>query len=133
ELAKAWFRGDPAVSGYRRSADLRVTRAGRYLRSADIDELPQLLNVLRGEMSLVGPRPGIPYELQYYKPSHYERLRVKPGITGPCWASWRAAPRLSCSRRYMPPPRSSWSIPGSPVTAISTSTSRTTSCWASTS
>src|SRR5437763_5540633 len=49
ELAEAWFRGDPAVSGYRRSADLRVTRAGRYLRSADIDELPQLLNVLRGE------------------------------------------------------------------------------------
>ena len=83
------YSGDPAVSGYRRSADLRVTRAGRYLRSADIDELPQLLNVLRGEMSLVGPRPGIPYELQYYEPGYYERLRVKPGITGPWQVSGR--------------------------------------------
>jgi lipopolysaccharide/colanic/teichoic acid biosynthesis glycosyltransferase len=47
-----------------------------------LDELPQLINVLRGEMSLVGPRPAIPYELQYYKDWHHQRNTVQPGITG---------------------------------------------------
>jgi exopolysaccharide biosynthesis polyprenyl glycosylphosphotransferase len=63
--------------------DPRVTRLGRFLRKSSLDELPQFINVLRGEMSLVGPRPSIPYELQWYKPWHRRRvLDAKPGITG---------------------------------------------------
>lgn len=55
---------------------------GRWLRRSTLDELPQLFNVLRGEMSLVGPRPAIPYELALYQPWYYERQAVKPGMTG---------------------------------------------------
>ncbi len=67
---------------YKLSLDDRVTRAGRFLRSWSLDELPQLLNVLRGEMALVGPRPVIPYEVEMY-PEHYlRRFDVKPGLTG---------------------------------------------------
>lgn len=62
--------------------DPRVTRTGRMLRRWSIDESPQLLNVLRGEMSLVGPRPPLPREVARYDTWHYQRLRVKPGITG---------------------------------------------------
>jgi lipopolysaccharide/colanic/teichoic acid biosynthesis glycosyltransferase len=63
--------------------DPRVTSIGRILRSTSLDELPQLWNVLRGEMSLVGPRPPLPYELEQYEPWHRRRvLEAKPGITG---------------------------------------------------
>ena len=62
--------------------DPRVTRVGAFLRRTSLDELPQLVNVLRGEMSIVGPRPALPYELEYYEPEHYERFRVRPGLTG---------------------------------------------------
>jgi lipopolysaccharide/colanic/teichoic acid biosynthesis glycosyltransferase len=63
--------------------DKRVTRVGKFLRRTSLDELPQFLNVLRGEMSLVGPRPPIPYELAAYQTWHRRRvLEVKPGITG---------------------------------------------------
>lgn len=63
--------------------DKRVTRVGRFLRRTSLDELPQFLNVLKGEMSLVGPRPPIPYELAAYQTWHRRRvLEVKPGITG---------------------------------------------------
>jgi lipopolysaccharide/colanic/teichoic acid biosynthesis glycosyltransferase len=62
--------------------DERVTRVGAVLRRTSLDELPQLWNVLRGEMSLVGPRPPIPYEVEHY-PSHwFARFAVKPGVTG---------------------------------------------------
>ncbi len=65
------------------TADPRVTRVGKFLRKTSLDELPQFINVLKGEMSLVGPRPPIPYELESYKPWHRRRvLDVKPGITG---------------------------------------------------
>jgi len=60
----------------------QITRVGRLLRKTSLDELPQLLNVLRGEMSLVGPRPNVPWEVEEYRPWHYERLEVLPGITG---------------------------------------------------
>lgn len=62
--------------------DHRITRIGRILRKSSIDEIPQFINVIKGEMSLVGPRPAIPYEVEMYKPWHYRRLEAKPGITG---------------------------------------------------
>lgn len=67
---------------YKPFAESQVTRLGRILRRTSLDELPQLINVLRGEMSLVGPRPNVPYEVQAYKEWHRERLTVLPGITG---------------------------------------------------
>ena len=62
--------------------DPRITRVGRFLRRTSLDELPQLLNVLRGEMSLVGPRPPLPSEVEGYDLWHRRRLSMKPGITG---------------------------------------------------
>jgi len=62
--------------------DPRVTRVGHFLRKTSLDELPQLVNVFLGNMSLVGPRPALEYELQYYDEQHYERFAVKPGMTG---------------------------------------------------
>lgn len=62
--------------------DPRITGLGRILRKTSLDELPQLINVLRGEMSLVGPRPPIPYEVELYQEWHKHRLDVLPGITG---------------------------------------------------
>lgn len=62
--------------------DQRITPAGHWLRHLSLDELPQLINVLRGDMSLVGPRPPLPYEVEHYTPRHHERLAVTPGITG---------------------------------------------------
>jgi exopolysaccharide biosynthesis polyprenyl glycosylphosphotransferase len=64
-------------------SDPRVTRVGRFLRRMSLDELPQLLNVLRGEMSIVGPRPEVVELVERYQPEHEVRLRVRPGITGP--------------------------------------------------
>jgi exopolysaccharide biosynthesis polyprenyl glycosylphosphotransferase len=63
--------------------DPRITRVGRLLRRTSLDELPQLFNVLLGDMSLVGPRPPLPSEVAMYEPHHFERLTVMPGITGP--------------------------------------------------
>ena len=62
--------------------DVRVTRIGRYLRCLSLDELPQFWNVLKGEMSLVGPRPAIPYEVEMYKPWYFQRFNAKQGLTG---------------------------------------------------
>jgi lipopolysaccharide/colanic/teichoic acid biosynthesis glycosyltransferase len=68
---------------YKLTNDKRITSAGKFLRKTSLDELPQFLNVLRGEMSLVGPRPAIPYEVASYQTWHRRRvLEVKPGITG---------------------------------------------------
>ncbi len=64
------------------SGDARITPVGRFLRRSCIDELPQLLNVLRGEMSIVGPRPEMPFIVDQYEKIHWQRLTVKPGITG---------------------------------------------------
>ena len=67
---------------YKLSKDPRVTRVGAFLRKTSMDELPQFMNVLKGEMSLVGPRPPIPYEVEAYDVWHHQRLLEKPGITG---------------------------------------------------
>jgi lipopolysaccharide/colanic/teichoic acid biosynthesis glycosyltransferase len=69
-------------------ADTRLTRVGRWMRRMSIDEMPQLINVLKGEMSLVGPRPEMPFIVERYGPEAYERLSVKPGITG----LWQISP-----------------------------------------
>ena len=73
-------KGQPV---YKIRRDQRITRLGAFLRKTSVDELPQLYHVLRGEMSLVGPRPAIPYEVEAYEPWHRRRvLEAKPGITG---------------------------------------------------
>jgi len=73
----------PGSNPYKLSGDARITRVGRFIRKTSIDELPQLFNVLRGDMSLVGPRPPLPYEAANYEPWHLRRiLGIQPGITG---------------------------------------------------
>ena len=70
--------------------DPRVTRIGRFLRRTSLDELPQIINVLRGEMSLVGPRPALPEEVALYSPHAMQRLAGLPGLTGLWQVSGRA-------------------------------------------
>ncbi len=96
EYVKKWIRlGDrAAVNGngngasadggkiFKLTDDKRITRVGRIIRRYRIDELPQIINVLRGDMSLIGPRPALPYELELYKGWHRRRLDAVPGITG---------------------------------------------------
>jgi len=67
---------------FKKKVDPRVTRVGRVIRRLSIDELPQLLNVIRGDMSLVGPRPPLPREVELYEDDAMQRLRVRPGLTG---------------------------------------------------
>ena len=77
--------------------DPRVTRVGRVLRRLSLDELPQLLNVVAGQMSLVGPRPALAYELDHYEPQHFERFSVRPGLTG----LWQVSGRSGLGFREM--------------------------------
>ncbi|HVG37874.1 MAG TPA: sugar transferase [Pyrinomonadaceae bacterium] len=74
--------GDDARPIYKLPRDERVTRFGKFLRRWSLDELPQIFNVLRGDMSVVGPRPPIPYEVEVYELWHRRRLGMKPGLTG---------------------------------------------------
>lgn len=89
----------PPAGGYvglfKLEADPRVTRLGKWLRRTSLDELPQLLNVLKGEMSLVGPRPVLPWEAEMFRAEHAQRFAVKPGITG----LWQVRGRSRLSMR----------------------------------
>jgi len=86
-----------AEAKYKIMDDPRVTRVGKFLRKTSLDELPQLWNVLLGDMSLVGPRPPIPYEVELYLYHHRERLQTIPGMTG--W--WQVKGRSSTSFEEM--------------------------------
>ena len=77
--------------------DPRITRVGRFLRRLSLDELPQLWNVVRGDMSIVGPRPTLRYQVDQYDERQHHRLDVKPGITG--WAQIHGRARLSWTER----------------------------------
>ena len=77
--------------------DPRITRVGRVLRRLSIDELPQLWNVVRGDMSLVGPRPTLAYQVERYTPRQRRRLEVRPGITG--WAQVQGRAELPWDKR----------------------------------
>jgi len=79
------------------AGDPRITRVGRLLRRLSLDELPQLWNVLRGDMSLIGPRPTLAYQVERYTPRQRRRLEVKPGITG--WAQVHGRARLPWDER----------------------------------
>jgi exopolysaccharide biosynthesis polyprenyl glycosylphosphotransferase len=84
EARRAALEGLNEASGplFKMKNDPRITRCGRWMRKYSIDELPQLLNVLKGDMSLVGPRPALPAEVEQYDQFQRRRLEVKPGITG---------------------------------------------------
>jgi exopolysaccharide biosynthesis polyprenyl glycosylphosphotransferase len=84
EALKAQLLAQNEADGpiFKMKNDPRVTRVGKWLRKTSLDELPQLFNILRGDMSFVGPRPPIPHEVVQYSPWHLQRLEVKPGLTG---------------------------------------------------
>ena len=93
QLAGLLRHNEAAGPMFKMRDDPRVTRVGRVLRATSVDELPQLVNVLRGEMSLVGPRPALPREVAQWDDRLRERLRVRPGITGP----WQVHGRFTAS------------------------------------
>jgi lipopolysaccharide/colanic/teichoic acid biosynthesis glycosyltransferase len=73
---------DSDIHKFKTLDDPRITRAGKFIRKWNLDELPNLFSILKGEMSLVGPRPALEYELAYYKDWYYERFGMRPGLTG---------------------------------------------------
>jgi lipopolysaccharide/colanic/teichoic acid biosynthesis glycosyltransferase len=91
------YAGDDGRNLYKLAADDRLTRVGRFLRRTSLDELPQLYDVLRGHMSLVGPRPVIPYEAELYPEGYDRRFAVKPGLTG----LWQVSGRNERTYREM--------------------------------
>lgn len=93
------LQGGASLDGskYKLKNDTRITRIGRVLRKTSLDELPQLLNVIKGDMSLVGPRPAIGYEVDMYTEAHRRRLAAQAGITG--W--WQVRARSSVSFNTM--------------------------------
>ena len=86
-----------ALGTYCYADDPRITRVGRVLRATSLDELPQLVNVLRGDMSFVGPRPDLPHHVARYSPEQRRRLAMRPGITG--WAQVNGRNSIPWERR----------------------------------
>ena len=98
QLAALKDQNDPAYGpAFKIKEDPRITRVGRLLRKFSLDEVPQFLNVLWGEMSVVGPRPPLPSEVEGYETQHFYRLRIKPGITG----LWQVSGRSNLSFEEM--------------------------------
>ncbi len=103
EAIKQYMNGEKlngngeTVLPYKIEHDPRITRVGRFIRKTSIDELPQFFNVLRGEMTLVGPRPPLPYEVELYSPYEWLRLSGKAGLTGP----WQVYGRSKVSFQSM--------------------------------
>lgn len=100
EYVTSLLSDDEAPTGgqrglYKLENDPRITRVGAWLRRLSLDELPQLFNVLRGEMSLVGPRPVLAWEAEMFRESDHERFEVKPGLTG----LWQVSGRSRLSYR----------------------------------
>jgi lipopolysaccharide/colanic/teichoic acid biosynthesis glycosyltransferase len=99
EFNRRELAGEDPRSGrtgvYKPAHDPRITPVGKLLRVTSLDELPQLFNVLRGDMALVGPRPALDWEVALYQPHHRERFLVKPGITG----LWQVSGRNLVSMR----------------------------------
>jgi lipopolysaccharide/colanic/teichoic acid biosynthesis glycosyltransferase len=94
ELIESERSGDTQGLPYRKMGDdPRVTRVGRFLRRFYLDELPQLINIVKGEMSLVGPRPHVQFEVDNYTPEQKRRLSVKPGMTG----LWQVIGKADCT------------------------------------
>ncbi|HLI69183.1 MAG TPA: sugar transferase [Ktedonobacteraceae bacterium] len=85
------------LNRYKLGTDQRITRVGKFIRKTSLDELPQFFNVLRGEMSLVGPRPPVPYEVEHYGLRDRLRLSGKPGLTG----TWQVYGRSRVSFKEM--------------------------------
>lgn len=83
EAIKRYMNGETVDGqGYKLKDDPRITRVGKFIRKTSVDELPQFFNVLRGEMTLVGPRPPLPYEVEEYSQRDWLRLSGRPGLTG---------------------------------------------------
>lgn len=87
EHVRAWINGEleATIDSHAKNKlqdDPRITRVGRYIRKTSLDEIPQIFNILLGQMSLVGPRPVPEYEVAQYQPEHYQRLHTLPGLTG---------------------------------------------------
>ncbi len=105
EFARSFIQGrmsnssldEKAPSVYKLTNDPRVTAVGNFLRKTSLDELPQFINILRGEMTIVGPRPPLQYELEHYEDWHKLRLEVKPGLTG----LWQVSGRSSVTFNEM--------------------------------
>lgn len=85
--------GKPFPGGNSTKTDPRLTRVGRWLRKTSLDELPNFINVLKGDLSIIGPRPDIWQHIRYYPKHHLEKFKVKPGIT--CLAQIKGRGKLS--------------------------------------
>lgn len=109
KFIKAYIEGDmqemnainkqkaDAKGVFKLNGDPRITKLGSFLRKTSLDELPQFWNVLKGDMTIVGPRPPIPYEVALYRPYHFKRLNTKQGITG----YWQVSGRNSTTFEEM--------------------------------